>query len=232
MHAQKYSQLPVVDGGHVLGVFSHRSFSERVIRLNLVVSKVTELLVDDCYERISFAKVTDEFSDLFEQFDRDNAVLVGDPDRLQGIVTPMDVLRYLYGIASPFVLLTEIELALRRLILVTLEGEQLRNCIATSLKRFANRAELVSLNEMVFNDYILLICHHENWPHFQSTIGGTLEVVQAKLHEVREMRNIVFHFKRELTWNDEYIRLADYREWLLSKAGAFDAKTRSIANLE
>ena len=40
---------------------------------------------------------------------------VGDPDRLLGILTPMDVLRYLYGVASPFVQLAEIEVGLRAL---------------------------------------------------------------------------------------------------------------------
>ena len=41
--------------------------------------------------------------------------LVGEPNRLQGIVTAMDILRYMYGVASPFVLIAEVELALRAL---------------------------------------------------------------------------------------------------------------------
>jgi CBS domain-containing protein len=227
MRKHKFSQLPVVDGDHVLGVFSHRSFSERIIRLNLAIPILGELLVDDCYEKIHFAKATDEFSTLFEQLDRDNAILIGEPDRLQGIVTPMDVLRYLYGIASPFVLLTEIEVALRALIEAAVDEAQLRACITTSLgTKYSKKAASIRLSDMVFNDYIALVCHEQNWTCFQPSLGGTREVVQVKLHEVREMRNIVFHFKRDLTWDDEYPRLADYREWLLSKAGAIDAKAR------
>ncbi|MEN9601858.1 MAG: hypothetical protein RIS56_1464 [Verrucomicrobiota bacterium] len=228
MRKHRYSQIPVVDGEHVVGVFSYRSFSERVIRLNLTASKVGELLVDDCYEKIHFAKASDEFATLFDQLDRDNAILIGEPDRLQGIVTPMDVLRYLYGIASPFVLLTEIELAVRALIQAAVNDLNLRACINASLgAKYTKKAGSITLIDMVFNDYIVLICHPDNWKHFQSSLGGTREVVEAKLDDIRQLRNIVFHFKRDLTWDDEYARLADYREWLLSKAGAIDAKLRS-----
>jgi predicted transcriptional regulator len=225
MRKHKFSQLPVVDGSRVLGVFSHRSFSERIIRLNVEIPKLGDLLVDDCYEKIHFAKVTDEFSMLFEQLDRDNAVLIGEPDRLQGIVTPMDVLRYLYGIASPFVLLTEIEVALRALIESAVDEPQLRECITKSLgSKYTKKGASIRLSDMVFSDYIELICDEQNWSLFQSALGGTREVVRVKLDEVRQIRNIVFHFKRDLTWDDEYPRLADYREWLLSKAGAIDAR--------
>jgi hypothetical protein len=63
--------------------------------------------------------------------DRDNGILIGAPDRLVGILTPMDFLRYLYQVASPFVMVSEIELALRALI-----GRALRpDKIAEAAKR-------------------------------------------------------------------------------------------------
>jgi Transposase DDE domain group 1 len=48
----------------------------------------------------------------FDAMDRDNGILIGTPERLVGILTPMDFLRYLYQVANPFVLVSEIELAL------------------------------------------------------------------------------------------------------------------------
>jgi CBS domain-containing protein len=231
MRKHRYSQLPVVDGTHVVGVFSYRSFADRVIRLHIPTGKLGELLVDDCYEKIHFAKPDDEFATLFDQLDKDNAILIGEPNRLQGIVTPMDVLRYLYGMASPFVLLTEIELALRALIQAATDEAQLRMCISASLgAKYSKKAASIDLTDMVFNDYITLICHPDNWNHYQFSLGGTREVVEAKLDDIRQIRNVVFHFKRDLTWDDEYPRLADYRDWLLSKAGAVDAKLRSTSN--
>jgi hypothetical protein len=56
---------------------------------------------------------TDEFAEWFDFIDRYDSALIGEPNRLQGIVTAMDILRYLYRVASPFVLLAEFELALR-----------------------------------------------------------------------------------------------------------------------
>jgi hypothetical protein len=49
-------------------------------------------------------------SRVFDAMDRDNGVLIGTPERLIGVFTPMDCLRYLYSLASPFVMVSEIEL--------------------------------------------------------------------------------------------------------------------------
>ena len=67
-------------------------------------------------ERLLFARPRDNFEELIDALDRDGAVFVGDPDRLIGLATTLDVLRYLFGIANVYVLLQEIELALRELL--------------------------------------------------------------------------------------------------------------------
>src|SRR6266542_6662147 len=111
----EFSQLPVMVGKQVLGLFSYRSFSQAVIMLSGDAKNQRlnprEMFVDDCIERPTYARVTDEFRAWFDAIDKQDAVLVGDPNRLQGVVTAMDILRYLYSIASPFVLIAEIELS-------------------------------------------------------------------------------------------------------------------------
>jgi hypothetical protein len=52
---------------------------------------------------------------------------------LTAIVSAMDILRYLYGVASPFVVIAEIELAVRALMSWSADPEQLRDCIKKSL---------------------------------------------------------------------------------------------------
>jgi CBS domain-containing protein len=107
-----FSQVPVVDGGEVLGVFSYRSFSKKAGVAQLDDWKQQkcapgDLSVDEFLEQFEFARVTDEMRRVFDAMDRDNGVLIGSPEQLQGILTPMDFLRYLYKIASPFVMLSE-----------------------------------------------------------------------------------------------------------------------------
>src|SRR5262245_51591456 len=102
-----FSQLPVMVGQQVLGLFSYRSFAQAVIKLsgnaNNQKFNAHEMFVEECLDRPTYARITDEFRTWFDTIDKQDALLVGDPNRLQGIVTAMDILRYLYGVASPFV---------------------------------------------------------------------------------------------------------------------------------
>ena len=130
-----FSQLPVMVGHDVLGIFSYRSFSKAVIKLSRETksAKFSPLTMfgEDCIEKPKYARVTDEFREWFDAIDQQDAVLVGDPNRLQGIVTAMDILRYLYGVASPFVFVAEIELSLRALIRLAVTTDQLAACAKT-----------------------------------------------------------------------------------------------------
>ena len=93
MHSHGYSQVPVVAGGEVLGVFSYRSFSESAAALSLQDwtqqrCAPGDLSVDEFLEPFEFARVTDEMQNVFDAMDRDNGVLIGSPEQLQGILTP------------------------------------------------------------------------------------------------------------------------------------------------
>ena len=226
LHAMKnfgYSQLPVVEGEEVLGLFSYRSLAEGVAGATKWKRPIAELPVEEFVEKADFARVTDEFIAIFDRLDRNNAVLIGEPDRLRGIVTAIDVLRYLYGVASPFVLLAEIELALRALISLAVNREQLIVCAKASLRSKYDEATIpTEVGEMEFNDYIQIIGHGDNWNHFAGVFGGMRETVRTKLEDIRELRNSVFHFKRELTLED-HERLAQYRDWALMRARKSDA---------
>ena len=55
-----------------------------------------DLTVDEFLEQFEFARVTEEMNRVFDAMDRDNGVLIGSPERLIGVLTPMDFLRYLH----------------------------------------------------------------------------------------------------------------------------------------
>jgi len=232
MREHGYSQVPVVEGKEVLGVFSFRSLGQETAQACLddwTKQKCApgDLPVDEFLEQFEFARVTDEMSGVLDAMDRDNGVLVGTPECLVGVLTPIDVLRYLYNVASPFVLVSEIELALRALIRIAMDPEQIsaaaRRCLP-SVTRDETQVP-TTLEEMTFDNYQSLVAYTENWTRFEPVFGGTRIRVTAKLKEVGAIRNDLFHFKREITLRD-HEALAGHRNWLLSKVKQADAHRR------
>lgn len=224
-----FSQLPVIVGQQVLGLFSYRSFSQAVIKLSQDARNQRfnplEMFVEDCIDRPTYARVTDEFRTWFDAIDKQDAVLVGDPNRLQGIVTAMDILRYLYGVASPFVLIAEIELSLRGLIRMAVDRDELIACAKACLKHYPEGKVPTDLEHMTFNDYVQIIGDGRNWDHFQPIFKGNRVRTRAKLERAGELRNDVFHFRREITV-EVYEELSALRDWMLLKATAVEARTK------
>ncbi len=223
MRSHGYSQVPVVDAGEVLGVFSYRSFAKGAANSTLddwnrQKCAPGDLTVDEFLEPFEFARVTEEMSRVFDAMDRDNGILIGTPERLIGVLTPMDFLRYLDHVASPFVMVSEIELALRALIRIALSDDQIaaaaKRCLAS---KFKNESDIpIRLEDMTFDNYQLLIAHGENWKDFEPVFRGNRTRTSAKLKEIGVIRNDLFHFKREIKIADQEI-LAAHRNWLLNK---------------
>jgi predicted transcriptional regulator len=223
MREHGYSQVPVVESGEVLGVFSYRSFAQQAAKVGLDVwmrqkCAPGDLPVDEFLEQFEFARVTEEMSHVFDAMDRDNGVLIGTPERLIGVLTPMDFLRYLHRVASPFVMVSEIELALRALIAIALTPEQIvevsRRCLAEA---YGGEGEVpTSLAEMTFDNYQVIVSRGESWPILEPVFGGTRIRASAKLKEVGAIRNDLFHFKREMK-SEDHETLALLRNWLLNK---------------
>jgi predicted transcriptional regulator len=223
MREHGYSQIPVVNDGQVLGVFSFRSFAREAASSTLeewTNQKCApgDLPVDEFLEEFEFARVTEEMSRVFDAMDRDNGILIGTPERLIGIMTPMDFLRYLYKVASPFVMISEIELALRALIRIAIPSDVLANTARRALANAYGGEDKapVLLEEMTFDNYQSLVSRNETWNLFEPVFGGTRNRTSAKLKEVGAIRNDLFHFRREITIRD-HETLATHRNWLLNK---------------
>jgi CBS domain-containing protein len=225
-----YSQLPVVSGKAVLGVFSYRSLAIRFLENANKLEDFTNLPVEVFLENDQFAQPSQNWESILDHLNRDDAVLVGHRDDLQGILTSLDVLNYLHGIARPFVILAVLETTLRRLIRECVDNETLKQCARDSLSNKYAQDRLPSkLEDMDFSDYTQIICHGRNWIHF-CPIFGTTEYqrkdTQCRLTKIRELRNTVFHFKRVLVQAD-HEELAEQQEWLEVKARAFENREQT-----
>jgi CBS domain-containing protein len=217
MVANRYSQLPVTSGGEVRGVFSLWSLAHHLIDSPNLAPH--DLAVEDVMERLPFVTVQDSLDLVLEHLSRHDAVLVSSPHGLQAVATATDVLVYFYRVARPFVLLQEIELALRTLIEACVSPEELNECVqrALSKKYERDKRPLPSgLSNMTFEDYRTIVSAKDNWSHFNGVLGRSRELVASKLERVRTIRNDVFHFRESLSVID-YETLAATRNWLFDK---------------
>ncbi len=231
MKGHNYSQLPVVAGEEVLGVFSFRSLTTRLIEMGQMREYFGDLPVDEFMEDFRFVQPSDNWESLLDYLERDDGVLIGQRDDLGGIVTTMDLLRYLHNQASPFVVLREIELSLRQIIYACVNKDELQVCIRNSLKgKYGEDVMPSDLLEMTLNDYIQIIGDGRNWPHFEVVFGKGAwqrKTTRSRLEEVRDLRNDIFHFRRQIT-DADYDILKKHRKWLQTKARAYEAITRLV----
>ncbi|WP_041230815.1 hypothetical protein [Deinococcus peraridilitoris] len=141
-------------------------------------------------------------------------VLVGTKERLVGILTASDVMTYLYSVAVPFLLVQEIELALRDLIQKSVVPDILAECSRRALSSLYREDRLpITLEAMSFGDYVTIIKAPLNWPHFSGALGADRNRASVKLEPIGGLRNDVFHFKRPITSEDTE-RLSACRDWL------------------
>jgi CBS domain-containing protein len=217
MLEERFSQLPVMDNGEVLGVFSLWSLAHQLALAPDL--KVQELEVGELMEQLPKVTVKDSVHSILNLLDRHDALLVDSPHGLQAVVTPIDVLQYFYRIARPFILIQEIELALRNLLEMCAPGAKLQGCINHAMaKECEKRGKPVptSLNDLTFVHYQKIITCSDNWPVFEGLLGNNSQLVFTKLDRLREIRNKVFHFQSTVSLLDHQ-HLATSRDWLLGK---------------
>jgi len=222
-----YSQLPVVEGDSVLGLFSYRAFALEVANSSDSKLNATSLPVEDflAHDEPEYARLSDDFRRLISTLDEKDSVLVSGPENLVGILTPMDVLRHLYSIANDFVLIEEIEGSLRALISEAIpDTETLSACAARALSSKYRNGDLPDcVEEMSFDDYIGLLRNGDNWPLFHPVFGSTRDRVKGQLEPIRDLRNDVFHFRRELS-DEDHRKLSTCRDWLWRCTKKIDAR--------
>ncbi|MGE3834542.1 MAG: CBS domain-containing protein [Acidimicrobiia bacterium] len=225
MAPNRYSQVPVIENGRVRGVFSLWSLAHHLLGSpNLAPN---DLAVEDVMERLPVVTVEDPLDLVLEHLNRHDAVLVESPHGIQAIATGTDVLNYFYRIARPFVLLQEIELALRGLIEACVSEAELAQCIDRALrKKYEGRGDPPErLREMTFEDYRSIVSAKDNWHFFDGVLGRNRELVASKLEQIRRIRNDVFHFRDPVSVID-HETLAGTRYWLFDKATALRARRR------
>lgn len=189
-----------------------------------------DLGVDEFLEELPFKSLDEPFEDIIDDLDRLDAILIGTATNPVAIVSSMDLLRYLYGVTSPFVLIGEIELAIRALMSWSASEPDLEACFKKSLSEIYKERKLPTrIDDLTFGDYVSVIGHGDNWiRHFSSSFGSTRANVRSRLEQLIDIRNDMLHFRRQITAT-EFEELTEARDWLLRRckiAQRPPAKTR------
>jgi CBS domain-containing protein len=232
MRKNNISQIPIVESESVMGVFSYKSLAQGMLKLLPAKKNPIELPVEEFIEDLKFALITDELTSLLDEFDLKDAVLVGREDHLQGIVTVVDALNYFYQVSTPYILLREIELAIRELIRRSISEIDFKGCIDKTLKDYYEKNKQhvpTCLEDLTFNDYLMILRFRGTWNKFSSAFGENSDMVCTKLERLPKLRNDVFHFRREITI-EEYEKLRDVRDWLLKRIKKYEARKKNTNN--
>jgi predicted transcriptional regulator len=232
MKKHNYSQIPIKAGDEVLGIFSYRSFAQRITEFMDEKINLDQIPIGEFIEHAGFVDVLDDLVSTLDTLDKKDVILVGDRKNLKGILTPIDLVKYLYKLSSPFVLLGEIEKGIRNIIRDSVTPEQLQDMIQQTLSQIYLADKMPkSLEEMTFNDYVQFIGDGRAWKYFEGVFGlGDLQRkrTRAKLEVLRDLRNDAFHFKRDLL-EDDINKLVVCRDWIKNAVTA--CQVRKVGKL-
>lgn len=216
MDQRGFSQLPVVAGGTVIGVFTYRSLARGLHSMRRQDSPL-DVSVDDLLEDLTFVRPEAEVSEIWEAIERDGAILVGDDDHLLAIATASDVSQFLWDATRPFILVRDIELAVRDLIRYACPSStELQGRIATVLP-VPQRQNGQILEGLTLGELINVLIQGENFAQrFRLTFGNNRALVRGRLESARIVRNKVFHFIGDVS-AEELQSLAVTWRWLERK---------------
>lgn len=180
-----YSQLPVMQGDRqVDGLISWRSIGRTRIDKN-----ADHKFVSDCMDNVEILRWDMHLFDAVRVIADKEVVLVRNSDgRIGGLVTTSDISLQFVSLSEPFLLVSEIENHIRRLIDGKFSLDQLKatrdpNDVGRKIETVAN---------LTFGEYVRLLENPENWEKLGYELSGT-ECVK-RLRQVGRIRNDVMHF--------------------------------------
>lgn len=231
MRQNHYSQLPVIAGSRVVGIFSYRSFAENFRKVSTGKDKPDfgHLRVIDFIEKADYVQILDEIEQILTPLDQNDYLLVGQRERLLGVITSSDLARYFYKYAAILILFGEIELTIRKIIQACIDDIQLQEFSRLTLGGIYSDEKLPKVvQEMTLSDYAQVIGDGRCYRHFEKVFGPgdwQRKRTRLKLEEIRDLRNDAFHFRREMDIQDVE-NLLQYRDWLKTLTIAYEARNK------
>lgn len=193
MLKENFSQLPVMTSPRdVKGAVSWRTIAGRL------ALGITCETVRDCMDRsVEIVEADTSLFRVIEIIAEHGFVLVRNSDKtISGIVTETDLGNSFYQLGRPFLLLSEIENHIRRII----DGKFTIDELKAARNPNDSEREITDVSDLSFGDYVHLLQNPDKWNKVglaidRSTFTKTLERVNV-------IRNDVMHFDPDGIGND------------------------------
>jgi CBS domain-containing protein len=206
MLLRDFSQLPVMQTDvTVKGMISWQSLGAR-IALGTKCDKVAECM-DKAVERSSEDSLFAVIPDIVEN----QYILVRNKEnKISGIITTSDLSVQFGQLAEPFLLLSEIEQHIRRILQKRFSLEDLKQAKDPE----DTERVILSANDLSFGEYIRLLEEPDRWAKLGVKIDRKIFVSQ--LQDIRNIRNDVMHFDPDGISDEERKTLRKFSEFLRS----------------
>ncbi len=229
MAQRRFSQVPVVVGAKVVGMFSYSSFARGIASMRPPISLAGMAIEEFLEHDIGFAPASEDVHKVIELLEQHQAVLVGHHERVTAIVTRGDMARYLHSIAEPFMLLEEIEKATRALMELAVSAAEMPELIKVALEghhhELGKDVHATKLAELTLTELRLVLVHGRNYPRFEGVFHARLETTRGKYEGVPSIRNELLHFRGEWTPERRNVLLT-CRGWLERRVQRAGEKNR------
>ena len=205
MALRGFSQLPVMGGERtVAGLISWRSIGNARMQNKTACERVK-----DCLESVEVVSFDMHLFEAVKLIAEKDVVLVRDSDnRISGVVTTSDISVQFGALSEPFLLLSEIENHIRRIIDGKFSLEELKAA------RNPNDAErkIENVANLTFGEYIRLLEAPINWERLNYQLDR-VECIK-RLREVGRIRNDVMHFHPDGISPEDLDLLRETRKFL------------------
>lgn len=205
MLQNEYSQLPVMKNpGQVAGMISWRSIGKK-----LHISDGGKK-VEDCIEKHQEVRDTASLFDVIQIVATHDCVLVRSStnNKITGIVTNADISQEFKTLSEPFLMLGDIENALRQLIDRCFKRDELAGAVDPE----EGSRPVESASDLTFGEYLRLMEKPENWDRFKLPLDRA-EIVN-KLERIRTIRNDVMHFDPDPLDSESQALLRSFAKFL------------------
>jgi CBS domain-containing protein len=180
-----YAQLPVMTNERdVKGVISWESIGPRIALTN-----EASIYVRDYMKPHYEISASDSIFTAIPKIVENNYVLVRAPDRkVTGIITTADLSLQFKQLSEPFLLLSEIENHIRKLI----DGKFTKDELTSAADPNIADRSIETVADLTFGEYIRLFQRAELW--IKTGLKVDQKIFVAELDKVRIIRNDVMHF--------------------------------------
>lgn len=217
MMMQDISHLPVMPNERrVEGVVTWKAITQYVAISGGSLSDPVEKAMQPAV----IVAASEPFFRVLPQIIESNYVLVKDGRNVvAGIVTKADANKRFYELTEPFLLLSEIENHIRRLLD---KGAFSREELAATSEE-GSAGELESLHDLAFGDYVRILQEPANWARLELPAALSRQEFSAQLDKVRQVRNDVMHFEPDSPSAEQLDALRKFAKLLrsLRERGAF-----------